>query len=90
MCFPDPSDVAITPDGRLALVTSSGSDRVAVVDLPKLVSILNRRADLAVDAFQDYWLNTHADIVTRLPGLRRASFVPFGTGLPRFLRPPVS
>jgi len=37
----------------------------------KLVSVLNRRADLAAEAFQDYWLNTHADIVTRLPGLRR-------------------
>jgi YVTN family beta-propeller protein len=40
MCFPDPADVSITPDGRLALVTSSGSDRVAVVDVPKLVSML--------------------------------------------------
>jgi YVTN family beta-propeller protein len=40
MCFPDPADVAITPDGRLALVTSSGSNRVAVVDVPKLISML--------------------------------------------------
>ncbi len=40
LCFPDPTDVAITPDGRLALVTSSGSDRVAVVDVTKLVSML--------------------------------------------------
>jgi len=38
--FPDPADVAIAPNGRLAFVTSSGSDRVAVVDLPKLVSLL--------------------------------------------------
>jgi YVTN family beta-propeller protein len=40
MCFPDAADVAITPDGRLALVTSSGSDRVAVVDVAKLEAIL--------------------------------------------------
>lgn len=40
MCFPDPADVAITPDGRLALVTSSGSDRVAVLDVAKLISML--------------------------------------------------
>jgi YVTN family beta-propeller protein len=40
MCFPDPADVAITPHGRLALVTSSGSDRIAVVDVPKLISML--------------------------------------------------
>lgn len=40
LCFPDPSDVTITPDGKRALVTSSSSDRVAVVDLAKLVALL--------------------------------------------------
>ena len=39
-CFPDPTDVAVSPDGRLALITSSGSDRVAVVDLEKLTSMI--------------------------------------------------
>ncbi len=39
-CFPDPTDVAITPDGRQALVTSSGLDLVAVVDLEKLIAML--------------------------------------------------
>jgi YVTN family beta-propeller protein len=45
MSFPDPSDLAITPDGRLALVTSSGSDRVAVVDVEKLVAMLEEAPD---------------------------------------------
>ncbi len=40
LCFPDPSDVTITPDGKRALVTSSSSERVAVVDLEKLVAVL--------------------------------------------------
>jgi len=40
LCFPDAADVAVTPDGRYALVTSSGSDRVAVVDLQQLESLL--------------------------------------------------
>jgi YVTN family beta-propeller protein len=40
LCFPDPSDVVITPDGMRALVTSSSTDRVAVVDLDKLVALL--------------------------------------------------
>lgn len=40
LCFPDPSDVGITPDGRYALVTSSSTDRVAVVDLNRLVALL--------------------------------------------------
>ena len=42
LCFPDPADVAVTPDGRLALVTSSSSDRVAVVDVNKLIGMLER------------------------------------------------
>lgn len=37
----------------------------------KLVVVLKRRPDLAVEAFQDYWLNRHAAIVKDLPGLRR-------------------
>jgi YVTN family beta-propeller protein len=40
LCFPDPTDVCITPDGRHALVTSSSTDRVAVVDLAKLTGML--------------------------------------------------
>jgi len=40
MSFPDPADVAITPDGRWALVSSSGSNRIAVVDLSKLIGML--------------------------------------------------
>jgi YVTN family beta-propeller protein len=45
LCFPDPADVAVSPDGRYALVTSSGSDRVAVVDLPKLVAMLEEASE---------------------------------------------
>jgi YVTN family beta-propeller protein len=44
-CFPDPTDVAVTPDGRLALVTSSSTDRVAVVDLAKLTKLLKSSSD---------------------------------------------
>lgn len=40
LCFPDPNDVVITPDGRYALVSSSSLDRVAVVDLAKLIGLL--------------------------------------------------
>jgi YVTN family beta-propeller protein len=41
LCFPDAADVAVTPDGRHALVTSSGSDRVAVVDVARLIAMLD-------------------------------------------------
>lgn len=45
VCFPDPADVVITPDGARALVTSSGSNRIAIVDIPKLVSMLEAATD---------------------------------------------
>jgi YVTN family beta-propeller protein len=38
--FADAADVAFSTDGRLALVTSSGTDRVAVVDVERLLGML--------------------------------------------------
>ena len=40
MAFPDPTDVVFTPDGRRAVVSSSSSDRVAVIDVDRLVAML--------------------------------------------------
>ena len=37
----------------------------------KSIVFFKRRADLSVEAFQDHWLNRHAEVVCRLPGLRR-------------------
>ena len=37
----------------------------------KLLSILQRKSDLDVDSFQHHWRGQHAEIVSRLPGLRR-------------------
>ncbi len=45
LSFPDAADVAITPDGRLALVSSSSTDRVAVVDIAKLLHLLSRASE---------------------------------------------
>jgi len=39
-CFPDPNDVCVTPDGKYALVTSTSTDQVAVVDLSRLIGML--------------------------------------------------
>jgi YVTN family beta-propeller protein len=44
LCFPDPTSVCITPDGKFALVTSATSARVAVVDLEKLTAMLKTAA----------------------------------------------
>jgi YVTN family beta-propeller protein len=45
LCFADATDVAFTPDGSKALVTSSGTDRVAVVDVERLLALLGRSSD---------------------------------------------
>ncbi|MBK8957118.1 MAG: EthD family reductase [Proteobacteria bacterium] len=37
----------------------------------KIVSVLQRKPGMSVEDFQAYWLNKHAPIVSRLPGLRR-------------------
>jgi YVTN family beta-propeller protein len=43
--FADPTDVVITPDGRLAFVSGGGVDQVAVVDLRRLQALLEGATD---------------------------------------------
>lgn len=43
--FADVHDVAFSPDGRLAVATSSSTDRVAVVDVEKLLARLTKASD---------------------------------------------
>ena len=38
--FADATDVALTPDGKYALATSAGTDRVAVIDVAKLIALV--------------------------------------------------
>lgn len=38
--FPDPMDIAVSPDGRHALVTSGGADQVAVIDMQELLAVI--------------------------------------------------
>jgi uncharacterized protein (TIGR02118 family) len=37
----------------------------------KVVTLVKRRPDLSVEAFQEYWRDRHAPLVARLPQLRR-------------------
>jgi uncharacterized protein (TIGR02118 family) len=39
----------------------------------KLVGLIVRRADLSPRDFQAHWLETHAKLASKLPGLRRYS-----------------
>ena len=37
----------------------------------KVVSVIKRRPDMSVEAFQDYWSNQHSGLVMQLPSLKR-------------------
>ena len=37
----------------------------------KTAAFFKRTPGISVEAFADYWLNTHAGIVVRMPGIRR-------------------
>ena len=37
----------------------------------KAIAFFKRRAGMAVEEFQTYWLTRHPEVVTRLPGVRR-------------------
>ena len=43
--FADVTAVAFTPDGSRALVTSAGTDQVAVIDIAKLLALVKRMSD---------------------------------------------
>jgi len=43
--FADPNDVAVSPDGKRALVTSGGTDQVAVIDVPALLALVRESSD---------------------------------------------
>jgi YVTN family beta-propeller protein len=43
--FADPTDIAVTPDGRLAFVTGGGVDEVAVVDIERMRAVLDAASE---------------------------------------------
>lgn len=63
--FPDPMDIAVSPDGKHALVASGGSDTVAVVDVEKLLALVQSApASQRVDVLPNH-LGMSRKFVTR-------------------------
>jgi YVTN family beta-propeller protein len=66
--FADVTDVAFTPDGRRAVVTSAGTDRVAVVDVEKLLALLRRTPESDRKEVLPNWLGASSEfVVARIP-----------------------
>ena len=62
--FADVTDVAFTPDGRKAFVTSAGTDQVAVVDVQKLLALLTRSSGEDRRDLLPNWLRASGEFVT--------------------------
>ncbi len=66
--FADVTDVAFTPDGKKAVVTSAGTDRVAVIDVEKLVALLKGTSDADRRDVLPNWLGASSQfVVARVP-----------------------
>jgi YVTN family beta-propeller protein len=80
--FPDPTDVAVGPDGRFALVTSGGADEVAVVDVAAMLATVDAASDRERAEILPNHLGTSARFVrTRIPvgsNPRGLAFAPDG------------
>ncbi len=69
--FPDPAAVAITPDGKLALVTSVTSDRVAVVDIARLIGLVQSASEQDREHILPNHLGKAAEfVIAHIPTLR--------------------
>jgi YVTN family beta-propeller protein len=66
--FADVTDVAFTPDGRRALATSAGTDRVAVIDVEKLLALLKRTPESERQEVLPNWLGASSEfVIARVP-----------------------
>jgi len=66
--FADVTDVAFTPDGSKALVTSAGTDRVAVIDVGRLLALLKRTSEADRREVLPNWLGASSEfVVARIP-----------------------
>jgi YVTN family beta-propeller protein len=66
--FADATDVAFTPDGARAFVTSAGTDTVAAVDVARLLALLDRSSEHDRRQLLPNWLGASAEFVTaRIP-----------------------
>ncbi len=65
--FADPSDVAVTPDGRFAFVSHGGVDTISVVDLAAVREILRGSSDTDLAAMANRLGASGRYVVKRIP-----------------------
>ena len=85
--FPDPTDIAVSPDGGSALVTSAGADEIAVIDIPRLLETVRPHGTASADERMPDRLGLSGAFVTkRIPVGHNPRGVSYLAGRPLRLR----
>ncbi len=63
--FPDPMDIAVSPDGKTAIVTSGGADEVAIVNVDKLLDMVKSFSDAQREKILPYHLGMSEKFVVQ-------------------------
>lgn len=82
LAFSDPMDLAVSPDGRWALVSSGGGDEVALIDIEKLLKFLTNSTPDERDLLPDLLGTAAKFMVERIPvgvNPRGVCFAPDGS-----------
>ncbi len=64
--YPDPFDIAITPDGKKAFVTSSGVDCISVLSLDSIRKIISQTPAGALNRYQNNLGISHRFVLKRI------------------------
>ena len=65
--YPDPFDIVITPNGKRAFISSSGVDRISVVDIDSVRDLINRATPEMLDRYSDNLGVSSHYILKRIP-----------------------
>lgn len=65
--FADPFDIEITPDGKLAFLSSSGADCISVLNMDSIRSIINGSTTEQLKIYANYLGTSDRFVVKRIP-----------------------
>jgi YVTN family beta-propeller protein len=65
--FADPFDIVITPDGKRAFISHAGVNRISVVDIDSLRSLINEASDEELDYYSNHLGISSRYVANRIP-----------------------
>jgi len=65
--YSDPYDIAISPDGKKAFISSSGVDIISVIDIDSVRSLINESSDKLLNIYSNHLGISSRYIIKRIP-----------------------